>query len=324
MQRRKLEELNLLDDFLFNAMLAYPDTGEAFIRKLLETLFDRKFPHLKIRAQESFAGVNTDLRGARLDVYIEEDGSVQINGDEIPTVYDVEPDHNHKSAEIKAFPKRARFYHAMIDRRSLKAGEDFGKMKKVYVIFICDYDPFGYDRVLYTIKNRCLEEPTMPYEDDAETWVLYTRGKKGNISESLRQLLSYMENTNQNNAINEDLRDIQQMVDQVKRDGEVSLRYMKWFEHDQMMYEQGRKEEQENTERERKIAEQERKNAEQEKKRAEAAEQFAKAAKQEVKIAEQEKKLTKHLLADQRLEDLQRALDDAAFRDQLLQEYGIR
>ena len=285
MQRRKLEELNLLDDFLFNAMLAYPDTGEAFIRKLLETLFDRKFPHLKIRAQESFAGSNTDLRGARLDVYIEEDGSVQINGDEIPTIYDVEPDHNHKTAEIKAFPKRARFYHAMIDRRSLKAGEHFGKMKKVYVIFICDYDPFGYDRALYTIKNRCLEEPTMPYEDDAETWVLYTRGKKGNISESLRQLLSYMENTNQNNAINEDLRDIQQMVDQVKRDGEVSLRYMKWFEHDQMMYEQGCQDEQENTER--------------------------------------EKELTRHLLKDQRVADAQRALDDPAFRDQLLKEYGI-
>ena len=69
---------------------------------------------------------------------------------------------------------------------------------------------------------------------------------------------------------------------------------------------------------------QNRKNAEPVKERAEAAEQFAKAAKQEVKIAEQEKKLTKHLLSDQRLEDLQRALDDAAFRDQLLQEYGIR
>ena len=316
MQRRKLEELNLLDDFLFHAMLAYPDTGEAFIRKLLETLFDRKFPHLKIRAQESFAGVNTDFSGARLDVYIEEDGSAQINGDEIPTVYDVEPDHNHKNAEIKAFPKRARFYHAMIDRRSLKAGEHFGKMKKVYVIFICDYDPFGYDRVLYTIKNRCLEEPTMPYGDDAETWVLYTRGKKGNISESLRQLLSYMENTNQNNAINEDLRDIQQMVDQVKRDGEVSLRYMKWFEHDQMMYEQGRKEEQENTERERKIAEQERKNAERER-------QIAEQEKKRAEAAEQKNELTKRLLADQRIDDLQRALDDPAFRDQLLQEYDM-
>ena len=289
MQRRKLEELNLLDDFLFNAMLAYPDTGEAFIRKLLETLFDRKFPHLKIRAQESFAGVNTDLRGARLDVYIEEDGSVQINGDEIPTVYDVEPDHNHKSAEIKAFPKRARFYHAMIDRRSLKAGEHFGKMKKVYVIFICDYDPFGCDRVLYTIKNKCLEEPELPYNDDTETWVLYTRGKKGNISKSLRQLLSYMENTNQSNAINEDLREIQLMVDQVKHDGEVSLQYMKSFEHDQMMYEQGheqgRKEEQKNT--------------------------------------EQERELTRHLLDDQRFDDMKHALDDPAFREQLMQEYHI-
>ena len=208
----------------------------------------------------------------------------------------------------------------MIDRRSLKAGEHFGKMKKVYVIFICDYDPFGYDRVLYTIKNRCLEEPTMPYEDDAETWVLYTRGKKGNISESLRQLLSYMENTNQNNAINEDLRDIQQMVDQVKRDGEVSLRYMKWFEHDQMMYEegreQGRKDAQESAERERKIAEQERKNAERER-------QIAEQEKKRAEAAEQKNELTKRLLADQRIDDLQRALDDPAFRDQLLQEYDM-
>ncbi len=288
-RRKTLEELNLLDDFLFNAMLTYPDTGEAFIRKLLETLFDRKFPHLKIHPQKTFIGLNTGLRGARLDVYIEEDGSVQIHDEAIPTVYDVEPDHNKDAAQIKAFPKRARFYHAAIDRVALKSGENFGKLKKVYVIFICDYDPFGCDRVLYTIKNKCLEEPELPYNDDTETWVLYTRGKKGNISKSLRQLLSYMENTNQSNAINEDLREIQLMVDQVKHDGEVSLQYMKSFEHDQMMYEQGheqgRKEEQKNT--------------------------------------EQERELTRHLLDDQRFDDMKHALDDPAFREQLMQEYHI-
>lgn len=288
-RRKTLEELNLLDDFLFNAMLTYPDTGEAFIRKLLETLFDRKFPHLKIHPQKTFIGLNTGLRGARLDVYIEEDGSVQIHDEAIPTVYDVEPDHNKDAAQIKAFPKRARFYHAAIDRVALKSRENFGKLKKVYVIFICDYDPFGCDRVLYTIKNKCLEEPELPYNDDAETWVLYTRGKKGNISKSLRQLLSYMENTNQSNAINEDLREIQLMVDQVKHDGEVSLQYMKSFEHDQMMYEQGheqgRKEEQKNT--------------------------------------EQERELTRHLLDDQRFDDMKHALDDPAFREQLMQEYHI-
>ena len=288
-RRKTLEELNLLDDFLFNAMLTYPDTGEAFIRKLLETVFDRKFPHLKIHPQKTFIGLNTGLRGARLDVYIEEDGSVQIHDEAIPTVYDVEPDHNKDAAQIKAFPKRARFYHAAIDRVALKSGENFGKLKKVYVIFICDYDPFGCDRVLYTIKNKCLEEPELPYNDDTETWVLYTRGKKGNISKSLRQLLSYMENTNQSNAINEDLREIQLMVDQVKHDGEVSLQYMKSFEHDQMMYEQGheqgRKEEQKNT--------------------------------------EQERELTRHLLDDQRFDDMKHALDDPAFREQLMQEYHI-
>lgn len=288
-RRKTLEELNLLDNFLFNAMLTYPDTGEAFIRKLLETLFDRKFPHLKIHPQKTFIGLNTGLRGARLDVYIEEDGSVQIHDEAIPTVYDVEPDHNKDAAQIKAFPKRARFYHAAIDRVALKSGENFGKLKKVYVIFICDYDPFGCDRVLYTIKNKCLEEPELPYNDDAEAWVLYTRGKKGNISKSLRQLLSYMENTNQSNAINEDLREIQLMVDQVKHDGEVSLQYMKSFEHDQMMYEQGheqgRKEEQKNT--------------------------------------EQERELTRHLLDDQRFDDMKHALDDPAFREQLMQEYHI-
>ena len=288
-RRKTLEELNLLDDFLFNAMLTYPDTGEAFIRKLLETLFDRKFPHLKIHPQKTFIGLNTGLRGARLDVYIEEDGSVQIHDEAIPTVYDVEPDHNKDAAQIKAFPKWARFYHATIDRVALKSGENFGKLKKVYVIFICDYDPFGCDRVLYTIKNKCLEEPELPYNDDAETWVLYTRGKKGNISKSLRQLLSYMENTNQSNAINEHLREIQLMVDQVKHDGEVSLQYMKSFEHDQMMYEQGheqgRKEEQKNT--------------------------------------EQERELTRHLLDDQRFDDMKHALDDPAFREQLMQEYHI-
>ena len=210
MQRRKLEELNLMDDFLFNAMLTHPETGEKFTHTILKLLFNRDFKNLKA---------------------------------------------------IAAFPKRSRFYHAIIDSRSLKSGEDFGKLKQVYVIFICNYDPFGYDRMWYTIKNRCLEEAEMDYEDGAVTLVLYTRGTKGKISEELRQFLNYMENTDQNNAVNDELKSIQRMVDAVKRDGEVSLRYMKSFEPDQLMYErgieQGRLAEIKNTERERQNTEKE-------------------------------------------------------------------
>ena len=260
MQRRKLEELNLMDDFLFNAMLTHPETGEKFTHTILKLLFNRDFKNLKVNAQKFYAGMNTDLRGARLDVCIEGD-CVDIDGEDITSVYDVEPDQNDKAKAIAAFPKRSRFYHAIIDSRSLKFGEDFGKLKQVYVIFICNYDLFGDDRVWYTIKNRCLEEPEMDYEDGAVTLVLYTRGTKGKISEELRQFLNYMENTDQNNAVNDELKSIQRMVDAVKRDGEVSLRYMKSFEHDQLMYErgieQGRLAEIKNTERERQNTEKE-------------------------------------------------------------------
>ena len=102
--------------------------------------------------------------------------------------HDLEPDKNDKAKYIAAFPQRIRFYHAIIDSRSLKSGEDFGKLKRVYVIFICNYDPFGYDRVKYTIRNMCVEEPEMLYDDGAQTTVLYTKGTKGDdISEELRQ-----------------------------------------------------------------------------------------------------------------------------------------
>lgn len=234
MQRRKLEELSLMDDFLFNAMLTHPETGEKFTNKILKLLFNREFKNLKVSAQKFYAGMNTNFRGARLDVCIEGD-CVSIEGDEIPSVYDVEPDQNNRVKDISAFPKRSRFYHAIIDSRSLKSGEDFGKLKQVYAIFICNYDPFGYDRILYTIKNRCLE----------------------------------------------DLKDIQKMVDVVKQDGEVSLQYMKSFEHDQLMYAQGEAAGREDGLRAGRLAEM--KNTEREKKRADIAQSRIKELEAELK-----------------------------------------
>ena len=234
MQRRKLEELSLMDDFLFNAMLTHPETGEKFTNKILKLLFNREFKNLKVSAQKFYAGMNTNFRGARLDVCIEGD-FVDIEASEIPSVYDVEPDQNNRVKDISVFPKRSRFYHAIIDSRSLKSGEDFGKLKQVYVFFICNYDPFGYDRVLYTIKNRCLE----------------------------------------------DLKDIQKMVDVVKRDGEVSLQYMKSFEHDQLMYAQGEAAAREDGLRAGHLAEM--KNTEREKKRADIAQSRIKELEAELK-----------------------------------------
>ena len=84
-----------------------------------------------------------------------------------------------------------------------------------------------------------------------------------------------MENTTQTNAVNDTLKDIQKMVDIVKRDGEVSLSYMKGFERDTIMYEKGQ--------------EAERKNTEKERQRADSAEKARDEAENARMIAEEEK-----------------------------------
>ena len=101
-------------------------------------------------------------------------------------------------------------------------------------------------------------EPDVPYDDGAKTIFLYTRGTKGQVSEEVRQFLRYMEKSTSENAVNDTLRDFHHMVETVKKDREVSVKYMKQFERDNMMRAEGReegiKEERKNTERERKRA----------------------------------------------------------------------
>ena len=250
MQKKSLKELNLLDDFLFGSMVTYPGIGEEFSRALLRIIFQKEFGKLIVVPQKVYLGSDTDKHGTRLDVYLEED----ITHTPCPptaTIYDVEPDQNDDKESILALPRRVRFYHAKIDGKSLKSGESYRVLKNVVIIMIMPYDPFQLDRMVYTIQNRCIEEPDMPYEDGAKTLFLYTKGTKGNPSIELQQLLHYMEHTQDSYAINENLRNIQRMVDIVKQDEEVSLEYMKIFEREEMLINQGinqgRKLEQENT-----------------------------------------------------------------------------
>jgi len=38
-------------------------------------------------------------------------------------------------------------------------GENYRKLKTSYVLFICLFDPFGFDLPVYTFQNRCDENP---------------------------------------------------------------------------------------------------------------------------------------------------------------------
>ena len=235
MAKRTLKNLNLLDDFLFGTLVSHKEFGEAFCRELLQTIFQRKFGKLKVIPQRQYYGADTGNHGTRLDVYLEED-SVEL---EPEALYDLEAENAKDKNKRQNLPKRARFYRAIVDGHSLASGEDYGTLKDVYIIIILPYDPFDRDRLIYTIRNMCQEDPSMPYEDGARTIFLYTKGKKGNISKELQELLHYMEDTEEKNAVNPSLQKIQKMVEKVKEDKGVLLEYMKVWEREQMIREEG-------------------------------------------------------------------------------------
>ena len=150
--------------------------------------------------------------------------------------------------------------------------------------------------MIYTIRNQCVENPELPYDDGARTIFLYTKGKKGRDNESLSQLLDYMENTTRENAVTEELEDIQEMVDAVKEDAEVTVAYMKGFERDQMFLEEGKRQgeelgrrlEQENTLKEKNRADTEKNRADIEKNRADAEKHRAEEERQRADAAVEE------------------------------------
>ncbi len=239
MEKKNIEELNLLDDFLMGTVLSYPRIGPEVCRKMISIILHREIREVRIVPQKVYFGADTDKHGIRLDVYAEE-----TREDDVDTVYDIEPDKSKGEMRL-ALPRRTRFYHAKIDADSLASGEDYAQLKNVTVIFISPYDPFGLNRMIYTIKNTCVEEPDMPYEDGMQTLFLYTRGSKGNPPEELQRLLHYLEDSREENALYGELKEIHRMVQQVKKDREdreVSLEYMKIFERERMIREEGREE----------------------------------------------------------------------------------
>mgnify|MGYP004619200889 CR=1 FL=1 len=96
--------------------------------------------------------------------------------------------------------------------------------------------------MVYTVKNQCVEAPDMEYEDGIRRIYLYTKGTEGNPSQELRDMLKYMENSIAENVTNADIRAIHEQVDAVKRDKEVGVQYMKSWEREMLIWEEGKEE----------------------------------------------------------------------------------
>ena len=103
----------------------------------------------------------------------------------------------------------------------MESGWDYQKLKNVYIIMILPYDPFDRNRMVYTVKNQCVEAPDIPYEDGAKKIYLNTKGTEGTPSQALKNMLKYIENSIAENVTDTNIQAIHNYVSEVKQDREA-------------------------------------------------------------------------------------------------------
>ncbi len=184
----------------------------------------------------------------------------------------------------------------------MESGWDYQKLKNVYIIMILPYDPFDRNRMVYTVKNQCVEAPDIPYEDGAKKIYLNTKGTEGTPSQALKNMLKYIENSIAENVTDTNIQAIHNYVSEVKQDREVGVQYMKSWEREALIREEG-------------------KEAGLEEGRKSGLEQGRKTG-----ILEGEKRINQlnlKLIEAGRTEDIIKAASDIEYQKQLLKEYGL-
>ena len=204
---KPIEELTIMNDFLFGVVMRQ----EQFCKPLLEYILKVKIRKIEyVNEQESLEAGVPNAKSIRLDVYVEDNEG---------TVYDLEV----QTTDKRNLGKRTRFYQSMIDIRVLEKGQDYKKLKKSFVIFICNYDPYGKSRYIYTFRNRCDEDFEVLLKDEATKIVINTKGTVGDIGDDLKAVIKYMDT---GVASTEYTKALDAEVESVKSDEKVRMQYM--------------------------------------------------------------------------------------------------
>ena len=203
-----IQNLNLADDFLFAKVMS----DKVICKKVLEEILNIKIQEIKMPEQQKVIDLVLDSKSVRLDIYV---------NDEHNTIYNVEM----QKSSHKNLAKRSRYYQGNIDLDMIQKGEDYEKLRKSFVIFICTFDPFNKGRHIYTFQNRCYEDSTLTLGD-----------------EEMLELLTYIENSTDdyaNQAKSQLVKEINQKVSYLKSDKSLEVEYMTLYERDKEKFKEG-------------------------------------------------------------------------------------
>lgn len=210
--KKTLQDLTIKDNFMFGAVMTDPENCKG----LLELLLHKKLDRIIVSTEKSMI-YHPEYKGVRLDVYAKDDTN---------TRYNIEMQVLRKST----LGKRSRYYHSQIDMDLLLSGSDYRKLPDTYVIFICDFDPFGFGKYLYSFYTACREEGSLAFNDGLYTIFLSTAGKnESEVPEALVSFLKFVKadlSESSKDFHNEYVRKLQRSISQIKENREMEERFM--------------------------------------------------------------------------------------------------
>lgn len=209
---KKLKELTIKDNFMFGAVMSDPEN----CRELLEMVLDISISRIEVSKEKSIA-YHPEYKGVRLDVYAKDNEN---------TCYNVEMQASRKPV----LGKRSRYYQSQMDMELLLKGCEYAELPDSYVIFLCDFDPFGEGKYRYTFWIACKETEKVSLKDGRCIMFLNTRGK--NAEDVPKELVSFLEfvhadlKESQKDFQDDYVRQVQKSVIHIKGSREMEERFM--------------------------------------------------------------------------------------------------
>lgn len=207
---RLYKPVTIRDDLMFGTVMRDPQ----YCKPFLETILGVKIRKIEYPERQKTVALSIHAKSIRMDVYVEDDKH---------TIYDVEM----QTGQNSNLPKRSRYYQGMIDLNILNRGEDYERLKKSLIIFVCTFDPFDHDEYIY----RCgtyypLSDGSYHLlRDDAQKIFVNADGHYGDVSDDFKALMRYIMEGKTSNAYTQALED---KVALVNNDDEWKVGYMTW------------------------------------------------------------------------------------------------
>ena len=207
-----LKNLTIKNNFMFAAVMSDEENCKGFLERALSI----KIAHVEISTEKSIV-YHPEYKGVRLDVYAKDGNN---------TRYNVEM----QVLKQPALGRRSRYYQSQMDMELLAKGCEYEELPDSYVIFLCDFDPFGERKYLYTFRTACEETKKVSLKDGRCIMFLNTCGEdEEDVPKELVSFLRFVHadlKESQKDFQDDYVRQVQKSVTHIRESREMEERFM--------------------------------------------------------------------------------------------------